>query len=606
VPRFITVCSEIIDVHFLIEYLVLVCVIGIIIIVLYLNSSLFVICIPVTHIVVQVQAVFGILTCSSQYHQRSFAKGQIVYHTYHHTFKGQKYSDIMSTDRADKSKSTIRSMAKMIKMPSSTSNSGSTDASKKIDDVPLNEKVSKKTSSSTSKPKSSAVAPSQSTTVSGNKDLKLKVSHNDAGRVIISLSNTDRVLVQVQVDESVLRRGALKKAKKVPEKERPKKKVIVTKPSKTIVKDAIPKKRPSSSTKTAAGKPRDLPEEETSTRKKRSAKLKRVIVDTIDENVELDHNSKHKGKRHVPSSMDSVGSFSMTYSDDDSTRSPKDLHRPSATITPKPPGKPSTVMEVNTPSTEPSLGGGDVFETASVMTPSWDRRKQKLMQFKRQSSGLSSPGMIGPEDDSVDRSKIPLQQQFGDEAKLEETASNDGGMSTDSGVFSSPFQQRRLQNRQKRLGKQRAETETAFRSTRSIRSSGGTSGVNAPSLNLSVGQFMVVENKRSHHLERQSSANRATHTRTIEPDDVDSENATSNRIRSTLAEVKNVELTNKGDPRSGRSSFKGRYPPNREDANEEELLGHNKVGGKFSGGWVKKVCDKVCNKRLKKDHQKLV
>jgi hypothetical protein len=500
--------------------------------------------------------------------------------------------------------STIRSMANMIKMPSSTSNSGSTDASKKIDDVPLNEKVNKKTSSSTSKNKSPAAAPIQSTTVSGNKDLKLKVSHNDTGRVVISLSNHDRVLVQVQVDESVLRRGALKKTKKVPEKERPKKKVIVTKPSKTIVKEAMPKKKSSTSAKKTVEKPRDLPEEETSTRDKRSSKVKRVDFDAEEKISKLDHNSKQKGKTfsHVPSSMDSVGSFSMAYSDDDSTRSPKDLHRPSAAMTPKAPGIPTAMMEANTPTTEPSLGGEDVFETASIATPSWDRRRQKLMQLKRQGSGLQGP-IIGSEEDSVDRSKLP-SQQFGDEAKLEETASNDGGMSTDSGVFASPFQQRRLQYRQKRLDKQRGETETAFRSTRSIRSSGGTSTLDPPSLDLSVGQFMVVENKRNTHLQRRISANRATHTRTIVPDDVDSENATSNRIRSTLAEIKNVELTNKGDPRSGRSSFKGSYPPNREDTDAEELLA-TKVGGKFSGGWVKKVCDKVCNKRLRKDHQKL-
>jgi hypothetical protein len=515
----------------------------------------------------------------------------------------------MSTDRdkPDKSsKSTMRSMANMIKMPSSTSNSGSTDASKKIDDVPLNEKVSKKTSvSATSKTKPYAVA--QSTTVSGNKDLMLKVSHNDAGRVIISLCNPDRVLVQVQVDESVLRKGALKKAKKVPEKERPKKKAVAAKPSKAVVvKDANPKKKTSSSTKKTAEKPRDLPEEETLTKEKRSSKIKKVDLNEVDENVKLDHNSMQKGKTfaRVPSSMDSVGSFSMTYSDNDSTRSPKDLHRPSREFTPKTLGKPTAIMEVNTPSMEPSLGGGDGFETISVMTPSWDRRKQNLMQFKRQSSGLSTP-TIGPEDDSVDRSKVPTMQPFGNEAKMEETASHDGGMSTDSGVFSSPFQQRRLQHRQKRLDKQRSETETAFRSTRSIRSSDGTSAVDPPSQDLSVGQFMVVENKRNKHtLERRSSANRATHTRTIEPDDVDSENATSNRIRSTLAEVKKVELTNKGDPRSGRSSFKGRYPPIRDDDNEEELLA-SKVGSKLGAGWVKKVCDKVCNKRLRKGHEKL-
>ncbi|CAB9497879.1 expressed unknown protein [Seminavis robusta] len=548
-------------------------------------------------------------------------------------------------NRVEKSKSALRSVANMIKMPStSTSFSGSTDASKKqIDDVPLNAKVSKKASSSKSKTK---VSPVQSTTVAGNKDLKLKVSHNDAGRVIISLSNPDRVLIQVQVDESVLKKRVLKKTKRVSdEKERPKKKVTVTKTktrsSGTTTKVAaveVGKPKKKSTHKKKPEKPRDLPEEET-----RKSKHKRTSSKSHDENTRPEHatsKSRHDNNIFavpqqaplVPMDMDSVASHHSSYSDDDSTRSPKDINRHSALSltapkTPKPSITSSMAQVNNTP--EPS---NVVPDNASVVTPSLDRRKQALMQFKRQSSGYFSaaPPTIGPEDDSLDRTALnDFMNTDGTEAKLEETASNDGGaMSTESGggVFASPFQQRRLMQRQRRLERQRSsENEGAFRSTRSIRS-GLSSQVDQQSssqdtTSSGVGQFgMVVETKRtSHHAQQQqqqrrrnstnSDGNKAKHTRTIlSPDDEDSEAVTaSNRIRATLAEVRKVELTNKGDARSGRSSFQGSYPRNRGDDTDNEHLVSDQ-GGEISSAkkWVTKICDKVCNnKRMRKDHQKL-
>ena len=446
--------------------------------------------------------------------------------------------------------------------------------------------------------------------------MRLKVSHKDHGRVVIALANADRILVQVQIDESVLRYKGVHKSKasnntKVVPKERPVKKKpaqskkvqgsSVTKPVKTVSTKQPPKKATAT---TASGTKKDI-----------------TVCNVPDD------------------------------TDNDSTRSPKDLFKTApwpAPPTASPTRQSTRQRTVNMGSSVSDMASLDMDDLCS---PHWEQRRQKLLDVRTETKQE-----IGADD----------HDDHNDDA---------------ASVLS---KQRRLQHRQRRLDRQRSEYDESFRSTRSIRSSndgsshhnthtniedgttttvdprsdqamagsGGTSTRNPRTMmrntfSMKVQEPLVVEllqprsplrtnqqpPPQDKKITRESSRSRSrSHSRSLSPtrrkggkshsrssterttrgrrhhhpaphDDDDDDSTTmasSRRIRATLDEVRQMDFTNKMDlPVSTRRHHRKKPAGNTELDDEDmtlSIVSHHH----HPNNWMSKLCSKVLKRHKNK------
>ena len=517
----------------------------------------------------------------------------------------------------------------------------------------------------------------------------------DNGRVVIALANSERILVQVQVDPSVLSyRGVYKteKGQKGPgAKNRSKRSAVENEKKRPI------KKKQAQTKKRGHGvplKPSKSPRASKSSKPDRddSAPIlqKRTVVDTIPEeqghasdrtptdrtpirsNLLIDYPDKgnmtyspsgHGESATMIGSMLSYSSHSGSAADDDSTRSPKDLFRVVPVIST--PTSPTNTTSRQRTVTMGSSSPQKTLETEAI--PQWETRRQNMLESQKNASGTSfteSKQEIG-HDENIDN-----PAEFG--------AFNLDHFNSDDVSVLSESQQKRLQQRQLRLDRQKHEYDESFRSTRSIRSTTSSDapkdGANDKSRNKSpppkkTGRIMgnthtfsiqkkqiepmVVENKRTHHkhksknrVARVSGRSRSrSHSRSVSPtrrggevpsasrdrdttsrgrgrphqvprdDDDDSSTMASSRrrdrIRNTLDQVRQVDLTNRMDlpppnPRfraSSRSSY-SRTPVGNLELDDEDLTMDSNLHR--PNNWFSKMYGKVLKRQKRKSHRRII
>jgi len=338
-----------------------------------------------------------------------------------------------------------------------------------------------KSSSTTAAAAAAAAVPSEISPISGYGPLRLKVSHKDQGRVLIALANSHQILLQVQIDESVLKYRGVHKGKAVKaavHKKTPAsvKKVASSSGATTSAKSkgskkvvpktatSVKKTEPEDSQRTARTANTGKPVTTTKTTKKTATaaaaadtktptgRTSRSVPSPSHEIVIADKTQKDDRSTH------SMPSVNTTYSDD-STRSPKDLGA-------APPHPAAPLKNVSTsPRTATAskrqrtvgLSTSDAsLDVEDLHSSQWDSRRQKLIQCQNK-------------DDFADiysetKQEITAHDKEGDDASTIST-------------LSLSQQQRQVSTRHRRWAeRQPAEHDDSFRSTRSIRSSGGVNG----------------------------------------------------------------------------------------------------------------------------------